>query len=57
MQANNEMIKRNISMTELEQENKQLKEEIEKIKDELGNELQVKYLEVELLKEELIKEK
>ena len=32
MQANNEMIKRNISMTELEQENKQLKEKLIKEK-------------------------
>ena len=39
----------------LEQENKKLKEEIERIKDKLGNELQVKYLEVESLKEKLIK--
>jgi len=41
------------SVADLMRENKQLKSEIERISDKLGNELQEKYLETEQLKDEL----
>lgn len=53
MKANSEIVKNNINHTQIFQDNKNLKAELEQVSDKLGNELQEKYLEIEEFKQKI----